>query len=109
MLIILTRILALAYIAFLAIMALDIFNVIGLSPMEKGIAFIIHLVPAFLAAVCLAVAWKQKLIGGALFLALAVGFTLFFHTYRDIGGFMVVSLPLVVIGGLFVWEGMRVK
>ena len=102
MLIILTRTITIAYIIFLALLASDVFNIIGLSPMEKGIAFVIHLIPAFLTLGCLITAWIRPRVGGILFLVLAVGFTIFFHTYRDLNIFAVVSLPLVIVGGLFI-------
>ena len=108
MLTILARILALIYIVFLSILALDIFD-IGFPWPQALIAFAIHLIPAFLTIACLIVAWKRPTIGGWLFLALAVGFTLWFRTYRNPGDFAVVSLPLLVIGGLFVVEGMISK
>ena len=76
MLTLITRLLAFAYIVFLSAMAIDVFNIPFLSGSEKLLAFIIHLTPAFLTAVCLAVAWKRKVIGGLLFLALAAVVTL---------------------------------
>lgn len=105
MLTFLPRILALAYIVYISILALDIFNIGFLSWPERLIAFVIHLIPSFLTIACLIVAWKRAAIGGALFLVLAIGFTLWFHTYRHLGNFAVVSLPLLIIGGLFILDG----
>ncbi|MBN2057701.1 MAG: hypothetical protein JW782_02775 [Candidatus Saganbacteria bacterium] len=107
MLTIVARLLALAYIAFLVLMSLDVFNIIGFSMIEKVVGFIIHLIPAFLVAVCLMIAWKKETAGGLLLLILAVGFTFFFRTYRDPGIFMIATLPLIVVGTLFIVIGKK--
>ncbi len=105
MLTILPRIFAIIYIAFLSILALDIFDIGFFSWQEKLIAFIMHLIPSFLTIACLIIAWKRLAAGGILFLALAVGFTIWFRTYRSLGTFAVASLPPIIIGGLFIVSG----
>jgi hypothetical protein len=67
----LPRALAILYILFLALFALDVFN--GESPwQEQALGFLIHLIPTFVLLLVLLVAWKYELVGGALFLALSV-------------------------------------
>ena len=101
MLTILPRILAILYIAFISLFALDVFEE-GYGFWGTMLALLMHLIPSFILVACLVVAWKRPRIGGALFLALAIIFTLFFKTYRSLVNFSIVSLPLLIIGGLFV-------
>ena len=103
----LPRILAIVYALFLAVLALDIFNIPFLSGEERLVAFLMHLIPSFLTIGDLIISWKMPNVGGVLFLILAVGFTLWFQTYGRLDVFLTVSAPLIVIGGLFLWDGAR--
>jgi len=104
MLTLLPRILAILYIAFISMFAFDVFEE-GYGLFGTMLALFMHLIPSFILIACLAVAWKWPKIGGALFLALAIIFTLFFRTYRSLVNFSIVSLPLLIIGGLFIIKG----
>jgi len=109
MLAILPRILAILYIAFISIFALDVFEE-GYGFWGTMLALFMHLIPSFLLIACLVFAWKRPKIGGAVFMVMGVVFTLFFRTYQMLGSFLMISLPLLIIGTLFIIAGMyRVK
>jgi hypothetical protein len=46
-------------------------------------------------------AWKNSAAGAVLFLFLAAASTMFFHTYRGIFPFLLISAPLIIISALF--------
>ena len=98
------RILAILYIAFISLFALDAFNG-GFSWPGTVIALFIHLIPTFILISCLAVAWKRGVIGGSLFLAVGIFFTLWFRTYQRLDVFLLISFPLLLIGALFIISG----
>ena len=97
------RILAILYIAFLAFFAFDVF--VPGNPWWYILgAFMIHLLPNYILLVALVVAWKYELYGGVIFLLLGVGMTFFFQTYRQPVVFLLVSLPIYLIGILFLYH-----
>lgn len=108
MLTILPRILAILYIAFISLFALDVFEG-GYGFWGTIIALFMHLIPSFLLIAGLVVAWKRPTAGGAIFLVLGIIFTLWFRTYQRIDVFLLISLPLLVIGLLFIISGMGKK
>jgi len=105
MLTLLSRILAILYIAFISIFALDVFEE-GYGFWGTMVALFMHLIPSFLLIAGLVVAWKRPTAGGVIFLVLGIVFTLWFRTYQRIDVFLLVSLPLFVIGLLFIISGM---
>ncbi len=60
-----------------------------------------HLVPNFIMAAILVLAWKYERIGGVLFILAGLFFTLFFNTYQMLINFLIISFPLFLIGTLF--------
>ena len=60
------RVLAIAFIGFLGLFALDVFNE-GLGWLGTARALAIHLVPSIALAIVLAVAWRQEWVGAAFF------------------------------------------
>ncbi|MFC1666554.1 hypothetical protein ACFL0P_01590 [Candidatus Omnitrophota bacterium] len=60
-----------------------------------------NIAPWLLVWVAVFIAWKKPKVGGILFLALAIVSMFFFHTYQGLVQFSIISLPLVVIGILF--------
>ncbi len=102
------RILSILFILFISMFALDIFE--G----EYGfwgiiIGLFMHLIPSFTLIILLAIAWKWEKIGGWAFVILAVLFTLYFRTYESISNFMLISFPVLLIGILFILEGIMKK
>ena len=98
------RILTVAFIAFLALFALDVFGEYE-NWQETLTALFMHLIPDFILLIALAIAWHWKVIGGFLFLVLAVISMIFFDTYEHIVSFLIISLPVFIIGILFILDG----
>lgn len=94
------RILGIIFILFLAVFALDVF-IPGKSIDYYVPALFMHLIPNFILAAVLILAWKHEKIGGTLFILLALAFTIFFKTYTMFINFLMISFPVFLIGGLF--------
>ncbi len=96
----LPRIIALLFVGLLVLLSMDSFG--GNQTLGRQlIGFLIHLIPAFLVGICLLIAWKFRLLGGVLFLVIGMLFTIYFGTYRSASHFLLISLPLFVVGALF--------
>jgi hypothetical protein len=89
--------------------ALDSFDP-ALSVWKQILAFLIHLIPSFVLAGFLILAWKWELIGGIAFLLIGLGFTpfIYLHNYAmnhsvwmSISVVLVINFPFVVVGTLF--------
>lgn len=95
------RVLAILFIAFLSIFALDVFGE-GYGFLELSIALFMHLIPVFGLVAVLLIAWRWEKIGGIIFIILALGFTVFFNTYQQgLLVFLAISGPPFLIGALF--------
>ena len=88
------RILAILYILFISLFALDVFGE-DYGFLVTIWALFMHLIPSFIMLTGLLIAWKRPFAGGILFLLLAVLFTLFFHTYRRPDAFLLLTFPLL--------------
>jgi len=94
------RVLAILYIMLISMFALDSFT--GEADVKgQIIAFLLHLIPSFLTVLSLLVAWQYRIVGGILFLVLGLAFTIYFGTWHSAFTFLIVSLPLLVTGILF--------
>ena len=87
----LPRVLAICFIIFISLFALDVF---GLP--QWFLALIIHLIPSFILVAITVLAWKKEMAGGLLFLL--AGILMLFFTHFES---MIVSLPILVVGALF--------
>jgi hypothetical protein len=94
------RIIAIIYIVFLSLFAMDVFGE-GYSFLETIVALFMHLIPTLLLTAITVLAWKKEKIGGIAFIALGIIFTIFFSTHREIMAFLLISLPVLTIGILF--------
>ena len=94
------RVLAILFILSISIFALDVFGE-GYGLAETLIALFMHLIPSILLIVILSTAWRWEKIGGIIFLTICLIFTIFFDTYERIVGFLILTCPLLLIGGLF--------
>ncbi len=92
----LPRVLAVLFIAFVSLFALDAFE-----QAQWLMALIMHLIPSFILIAITIVAWKRELIGGLLFI-LVGGILLFLSGFES----WIVSAPAFVIGVLF-WVGKK--
>lgn len=95
-----SRILAIIFIIFISLFALDVFS-LGYSFWETIIALIIHLVPSLILTILAILAWKDCLIGGISIIIFSIIFTLCFNTYQNLQIFLITSAPLLLIGSLF--------
>lgn len=93
------RFLAIVYILFLSLFALDVIEP-GRSIWEILGGLLMHLIPNFILAAVLVLAWKWERIGGVIFILLAAGMFYFFRNpfWLNIGLFS----PVVLIGSLFI-------
>lgn len=102
------RVLAILFIMFISIFALDVFGE-GYGFLELLVALFMHLIPVFILAAVLLIAWRWEKIGGIIFILLGLLFTFFFHTYRDLIGFLIISGPVFLIGVLFLISKAKIK
>lgn len=97
------RVLALAYIAFLGIFALDVFNE-GYSVGEAIAAFLIHLIPNAVVLLALVIAWRWTLIGGSLFLGLSAFYIMWAWGTFPWSVYLIIAGPPAIIGTLFIFN-----
>lgn len=87
----LPRILAILLIIFISLFALDVFT----EP-QWFLALLIHLIPSFLLIIVTAIAWQHESIGGLIFISLGLIILIFSRLEA-----IIVSLPVIIIGTLF--------
>jgi hypothetical protein len=95
------RILAILYTVFITIFAFNE-SVIDLP-------WFVNIMPTIIFIVILALTWKKPLGAAITFLILGFGFTLVFKTYSNWLIFLIISLPLILMGILFLLEKLFVK
>ncbi len=104
------RVLCILAILFVSLFALDSFDP-KLTIGEQILGFLIHLIPSFILAIFLAVAWKWELIGGIILATLALGLapSIYLGNYNNnhsvwmsLGVILMINLPFVLAGGLFI-------
>ena len=89
------RILCIVFAMFLSLFALDVFSE-GYGFAETILALLIHLIPTYLVAIALVIAWRWERVGAILFIALAL-----FNLVTSRGESWIISGPLFLIGVLF--------
>jgi hypothetical protein len=95
------KVLAMIFIVFLSLLALDAFS--GDAPIIKKLAgFFVHLIPSFILTLTLLISWKRPLIGGSIFILLSIAFAFFFRTYRSVPAFLGITFPVALVGILFI-------
>jgi fucose 4-O-acetylase-like acetyltransferase len=106
----LPRILCILAILFVSMFALDSFDP-KLTIWQQIAGFLIHLIPSFILALFLFVAWKWELVGGIIFALIGIGFTpfIYIHNYQmnhSVGMSLLIILcitfPFFIVGGLFI-------
>lgn len=95
------RIFTILAIIFMMMFSLD---VIGEKvPLgKKLLGLLIHNIPALILIVVLIVAWKRELIGGVLFIVSFIAASIFFRSFTGNPGSLVVILPFLITGLLFI-------
>ncbi|MDD5086592.1 MAG: hypothetical protein PHV16_02470 [Candidatus Nanoarchaeia archaeon] len=94
------RIIAILFILFISLFALDVFSE-DYTFFQTIIGLFMHLIPAFILIAATCIAWKNEFVGGFVFIGIFVFFTIFFNTSREIITFSLISLPVLIIGLLF--------
>ena len=95
----LPRLLSVAFVLFLSLFALDVFD--GNTGWNLVAALFMHLLPSLILLVVIMIAWKYDLVGAAVFLIFAgwyvwtVGFDRHWSWYASISG------PAALVGILF--------
>ena len=103
------KILALVFIVFLSLFALDVF-LIEATFFQKLLGLLVHLIPSFILIIALTISWEKPIIGGIIFMVLAVVFSIFFGIYPiDLSKFLIIPFPLILIGILFVVFGIYAR
>lgn len=100
------RILAIAHGLFLGVFALDAFEGDD-SVGRKLVGFVIHLVPTFFELAALAIAWRRRIVGGGIFLALSGFSFLLTGTENTLAVYIMVAVPPAITGLLFIASGNR--
>jgi len=85
--------LAAAHLLTITLFALDSKTIIGL---------LISFIPTALLIGLLILARFKTKIAGISYIALGIIFTLFSHTYNNLLGFIIISLPLFLVGIFFI-------
>jgi hypothetical protein len=88
------------YISFFLMMSLDSFES-GVPLYGQIIGFLIHNIPTAILFSVLILSWERPLYNGIFYIALAIVFTYFFHTYRDVMNFLIITGPVLLSGLLF--------
>jgi hypothetical protein len=98
------RIITIVFGLFLMIFALDALE--AGTPLGRQIAgLLIGVVPGLLVLAIVPLGWRRPRWSGWAALGLALAYTVWFHTWQDLVAFAIVSLPLLLISGLFLWLG----
>jgi hypothetical protein len=95
------RVLGILVGILLSLFALDAFDD-GKPFVQAFLDFVIHLAPATLVLVIVAVSWQREWIGGTAFVALAVAYATIVANRLE--WILVISGPLFIVGLLFLWS-----
>jgi len=95
------RVLAIIFIVFLSLFALDAFSG-DASFIKKLGGFLMHLIPTFILVLTLLISRKKPLLGGSIFILLSIAFSFFFKTYRSVPTFLAITFPVALVGILFI-------
>jgi len=97
------RLLSILFAVFLSLFALDVFNE-GYGFLEMIRALLIHLVPVYILAIALVIAWRWDRIGTILFFALALIYPVISWGRLHWSAYLGISGPLVLLGILFLFN-----
>ena len=95
------RVLAIIFIVFISLFALDAFSG-DASFIKKLGGFLRHLIPTLILVLTLLISWKKPLLGGSIFILLSIAFAFFFKTNRSLLTFLAVTFPVALVGILFI-------
>jgi len=93
------RVLTIIFIGLISTFALDVFG--EYQGIKLLLALFLHLIPSIILLIFLAIAWHWEIVGGNLLIAAGVIFGFFFNAFQTLDGFMILVLPLWMVGALF--------
>jgi hypothetical protein len=94
------RILTIAFILFLGLFALDVFE--GNESLIKKLGgLMIHLIPNFVLIIILIVAWKHEWVGTSAFALVGIAYIIIFWGRFPVATYLIISGPLFIIAVLF--------
>jgi hypothetical protein len=94
----LPRLLAIAFILFISMFALDIFGQ-GYNFWQTVVGLFMHLIPSFILILTVAISWRRPKIGGIIFLLLALVYVLTMR--RGLLIELPIAGPAIIIALLF--------
>lgn len=94
------RIITILFIIFISLFAFDVFNE-GYGFPEVFLALFMHLIPTLVLTGILLVAWRWENFGGYIYLFMGVFFGFFFDAFEELISFLLLVVPLWIVGGLF--------
>ncbi len=103
----LPRILSIAFVLFLSLFALDVFE--GSSGWQAVLGFLIHLLPSFILLAVILIAWKYDLVGAVAFLASAVLYVFMVGFDRPWSWYACISGPAAIVGILYMLNWFQKK
>ncbi|MFH0977930.1 MAG: hypothetical protein V1837_01375 [Candidatus Woesearchaeota archaeon] len=93
------RILAIMFIIFISLIALDSFGASGTFWQKTG-NFVVHLIPSFILIAVLAISWKHELAGAAIFILFGLAYISMMRNFPVLV-YIMISGPAIAIGVLF--------
>jgi hypothetical protein len=95
------RVMLVLFSLFLVMFSLDIFNG-PLLFIDKIEGFLLQNIPTISLLLILWLSWKLPMWCGFLLILVSFIFTFFFHTYRDIISFLLISCAPFLVGSMFI-------
>jgi len=107
------RILAIVFIAFVSLFALDIFGM-NLGFWGTVLGLLMHLIPSFAMIIILIIAWKHEIVGAVAFIALGLAYILSLLMNPELEWYMLswaltIAGPAFITGILFLMNWKRKK
>ncbi len=96
----LPRVLGILFALFLSVFALDVFDE-GYGFWQALLALAIHLIPALLVVLAVAIAWRREALGGLILIGLAVWYLISSWGRFRWSTYLIIAGPAVLTGGLF--------
>ncbi len=97
-------------ILFVMLFSFDVFD--SDAPLaEKLLGFLVHNIPALILALLLALAWVKEYVGGIIFTAVGLAFTVFLFVFNyhrtsslwpGISAALLLGVPFIITGSLFI-------
>jgi hypothetical protein len=104
----LPRVLTIAAIFFMLMFSFDVFQ--GNDPFSrKIIGFFMHNIPVMILTIILLIAWRWEMTGGLLFIAAFFVAAIYLKSFTSNTGSLVVILPFLLCGVLFVLHDILYK